>query len=314
MYMVSVVVFTYNQENLIRQTLDSIINQKTEYSFEVIIGEDHGTDGTRTICQEYADKYDFVRLLPSERNYGVVGNWVNCVKTATGKYLMNCGGDDYWHNPSKIQMQVDYMESHPQCVTLHTDIDVLHENTGRIDSCVKKKQYGSIPQGMIQQDILCGRGNFSAVTICHRLAVLKQYVPIEKFAELRFPCEDWSTMLVMAAHGEIHFLPVSTSTYRIGQESVSHERNYDSIRDHCKRDKIMVQYLYSLFPDFGPVDERYYDERVYFFLLRAAYDNNDYCSAKKFTLLCPVKDKYQKMAKSWITFQIARLYMKYWKK
>ena len=55
--MVTVVVCTYNQEQWIRKTLDSILSQETEYPFEVIIGEDHGTDGTRAICEEYASKY-----------------------------------------------------------------------------------------------------------------------------------------------------------------------------------------------------------------------------------------------------------------
>ena len=49
--MVTVCIVTYNQEKWIRQTLDSVLSQQTEYPFEVIIGEDHGTDGTRAICQ-----------------------------------------------------------------------------------------------------------------------------------------------------------------------------------------------------------------------------------------------------------------------
>ena len=56
--MVTVCIVTYNQEKWIKQTLDSVITQQTKYPFEVIIGEDHGTDGTRAVCQEYADKYD----------------------------------------------------------------------------------------------------------------------------------------------------------------------------------------------------------------------------------------------------------------
>ena len=53
----SVFVVTYNQEQYICQCLDSIVMQKTNFDFEIIIGEDCSTDSTATICDEYAEKY-----------------------------------------------------------------------------------------------------------------------------------------------------------------------------------------------------------------------------------------------------------------
>ena len=57
-YLVTVIVRAYNLEKTIRQALDSVLSQKTDYPYEVIIGEDYSVDGTHVICQEYADKYD----------------------------------------------------------------------------------------------------------------------------------------------------------------------------------------------------------------------------------------------------------------
>lgn len=67
----SVFVVTYNQEKYIRQCLDSILMQKTNFDYEVVIGEDHGTDGTRAICEEYAAKYPQVHLLSLTENLGM---------------------------------------------------------------------------------------------------------------------------------------------------------------------------------------------------------------------------------------------------
>ena len=67
----SVFVVTYNQEKYIHQCLDSILMQEVDFDYEVVIGEDHGTDGTRVICEEYAEKYPQVRLLPLMKNLGV---------------------------------------------------------------------------------------------------------------------------------------------------------------------------------------------------------------------------------------------------
>ena len=130
--MVSVHILTYNQESFIRQTLDSIVNQVTDYSFEVIIGEDCSSDNTHLICQEYVDRYPNVKFAPQDHNLGLVGNYLNCINHSKGKYIMGCAGDDFWHNPQKIQLQVDFMESHPDCILCHTDNDVLYEKSGKI--------------------------------------------------------------------------------------------------------------------------------------------------------------------------------------
>ena len=50
---ISVAVITYNQQNTIRQTLDSIIAQKGDFDLEIVIGEDCSTDATHAICEEY---------------------------------------------------------------------------------------------------------------------------------------------------------------------------------------------------------------------------------------------------------------------
>ena len=305
--MVTVVVCTYNQEKWIRQTLDSILAQQTEYPFELIIGEDHGTDGTRAICQEYADKYENVILLPSTENLGVTANWIRCVQAGTGKYIMGCAGDDYWHNPKKIQKQVDYMESHPECVVCHTDIDEYNDNTAHTIHNVKKAQGIEPPEGKIQKEILAGKEYISAVTMCIRREAFVKYVPSDEFARRRFPREDWPTLLVLAAYGEIRYLPISTATYRIGQESITRTSDYEKIIKRAHKDGEMTAYLYSLFPEWGRFAlEEYYENIGYHHALMAAYRNNDYYAAHKYAKMdkCPTKATY--MARMWLTFQLYR--------
>ena len=92
----SVFVVTYNQEKYIRQCLDSILMQEVYFDYEVVIGEDHGTDGTRAICEEYAEKYSQIRLLPLTKNMGISGNWRRVLLECKGEYIAMCEGDDYW--------------------------------------------------------------------------------------------------------------------------------------------------------------------------------------------------------------------------
>ena len=311
--LVSICVITYNQEQWIRQTLDSIIAQQTDYAFEVIIGEDHGTDGTRVICQEYADKYENVKLLPSDTNLGLVGNWINCIRNSQGKYIMNCAGDDWWHNPNKIQQQVNFMESHPDCVICHTDYDVYNQNTGKVEQSYYRSHKIEPAQGMVQREILGGSCRIAAVTQCFRSDVMKEHVPFDKYIEMSFPREDWPTQLIMSMYGKICYLPISTSTYRVGQDSVTNMHDYEKIRNRYKKDKQMAEYLYSLYPQWGDFSgaASYYDTQVYHSLLLASYENNDYKAACRFRKHDPTSTIAKKMSYTWLTFQLYRLRRRY---
>ena len=310
--MVDVIVLTYNQEQWIRQTLDSILSQKTNYPFEVIIGEDWGTDGTRAICEDYAARVDNVRLAPSDHNLGVVGNWINCIRHGKGKYIMTCAGDDYWHSSEKIQLQIDFMESHPECVICHTDYDELNVKTNIKHININKTgRKTPPPEGRIQQAILNGDAPIAAVTACIRRDAFEQHIPADKFIELQFPREDWPTQLILSAYGDIQYLPVSTATYRIGHESISNSLNYDTIRRRNKLDMVMLEYLYSLFPEWGQFHENdWFDHSVYNALLNAAYQNNDFPSAKEFARknLLFNRRLATLCARNLLTFKIYRLY------
>lgn len=305
--MVTVCIVTYNQEKWIRQTLDSVLAQHTEFPFEVIIGEDHGTDGTRAICQQYADKYENVRLLPLKENLGVTANWIQCIKAGTGKYIMSCAGDDWWHNPNKIQLQVDFMEAHPECVCCHTDDDEYYQNSGVLKKSVKQTNGIIPPEGKIQKVIMSGRNYISAVTMCIRRSAFEKYVPANEFANRRFPREDWPTLLVLAAHGDILYIPVSTATYRIGQESITRTSDYDKIIKRAQQDKEMTEYLYSLFPEWGPFqDGPYFDYIGFHNALHAAYRNNDYTSAHEFAKKDQTNCWAKHMAANIVTFKLFR--------
>ena len=304
---VTVVVCTYNQEKWIRQTLDSVLAQQTEYPFEVIIGEDHGTDGTRAICQEYADKYENVTLLPSKENLGITANAIQCIQAGRGKYIMGCAGDDWWHNPNKIQLQVDFMETHPECVLCHTDEDEYYENTGVLKKSVKQSNGIVPPEGRIQKNILSGGEHISAVTMCYRRSTFEKHVPANEFARRRFPREDWPILLVLAAYGDMLYIPVSTATYRVGQESITRTSNYEKVILRAQQDMEMTKYLYTLFPEWGPFqDEPYFAVVGYHNALHAAYRNNDYNAAHEFAKKAFPNKWATKMAKTRLTFHLFR--------
>lgn len=113
---VTVRTITFQHAPYIRECIEGVLMQKTNFAFEYIIGEDCSTDGTREIVFEYAKKYpDLIRVITSDSNVGAKANSHRCQINLRGKYIALCEGDDYWIDPYKLQKQVDILESKPHC-------------------------------------------------------------------------------------------------------------------------------------------------------------------------------------------------------
>ncbi len=135
--LVSVCVQTYQHAKYIEQCLDGILMQKTSFPFEVLLGEDESTDGTREICIEYAKKHpDKIRLILHRReNVIKIGgqptgrfNLLYNLKEARGKYIALCEGDDYWTDPYKLQKQVDFLEGNEEYIACAHDVEIKFED------------------------------------------------------------------------------------------------------------------------------------------------------------------------------------------
>lgn len=126
---VSVIVLTYFHEKYVRQALDSILTQRTNIRYEVLIGDDASEDMTQDIIREYAERYPDV-IVPTLRkeNLGATRNSWELLRQAKGKYIANLEGDDYWIDPDKLQKQFDFLENHPEYVGCCGKCLIVDEN------------------------------------------------------------------------------------------------------------------------------------------------------------------------------------------
>lgn len=109
---VSVVMIAYNLEKYLAKAIESVLDQKTSYKLELVIGEDCSKDKTREIALSYQKKYPYIiNVLLPEKNQGLTPNCIATHNACKGKYIALLDGDDYWTNEDKLQKQIDFLEN-----------------------------------------------------------------------------------------------------------------------------------------------------------------------------------------------------------
>jgi len=218
----SVHIITYNHRPYIAQAIEGALQQQTSFPFEIVIGEDCSTDGTRQIVFDYQRQYpQTIRVVTSEHNVGVRANAVRAYDACRGKYVAFCDGDDYWQNPHKLQLQVDFLETHPGYSLVHTDADWLVDATGEITPCWHQTHRHAIAQGDVYEHLLVDN-HIMTCTVC----VCKEYLdrcmndPAAVRGEDRV-VGDYPRWLLLSLASQIGYLDVSTATRRVLTRSAS---------------------------------------------------------------------------------------------
>ena len=132
--LVSICCATYNHGLYIRSALEGFVNQKTNFKYEILIHDDASTDDTTKIIKEYEKKYpELIKPIYQKENQYSKGIKVGNLnyQRAKGKYIAVCEGDDYWIDNTKLQQQVDYMESHPECTFCFHNANILDVQTNQ---------------------------------------------------------------------------------------------------------------------------------------------------------------------------------------
>ncbi|MBC6976855.1 glycosyltransferase [Streptococcus cristatus] len=123
---VSIICTNYNKGDWVREAIDSFLNQKTNFDFEIIIIDDASTDHSYEIIQEYQNKFpEKVRTFRNEVNLGITKTWKKICREAKGQYIARCDSDDFWVDPLKLQKQVDLLDASIDSLWSNTEFDMV---------------------------------------------------------------------------------------------------------------------------------------------------------------------------------------------
>lgn len=207
--LVSINCITYNHEEYIADAIEGFLMQKTDFDYEILIGEDCSTDRTRRIVQEYIDKYPGkIKLVTSEQNVGAGKNSKRIFELSQGKYIAECEGDDYWVDPYKLQKQVDYLEENPDCTLCFHAAKIIRapqKITGR-----KIKPY-NIDRISPIEDIISGGGGFCpTMSLVYPRKLLESPPVFFTTAHVG----DYPMQLFLASQGYAYYMDDCMSVYR----------------------------------------------------------------------------------------------------
>jgi glycosyltransferase involved in cell wall biosynthesis len=241
----TVLMLAYNHGPYIRESIESIINQKTSFPFELVIGEDCSKDDTRKIALEYEQSHpEIVRVIYSEKNVGGHENGRRIEAACRGDYVCYCEGDDYWHVPTKLQTQVDFLKANPGYVMVHSDCRWFFVETGRLEP-------NAVPQAANLNDadayleLLSCRRNIWTVTACIRRATLDAVLrECPECYDVHFPMGDTQRWLELARRGKVKCIHEALATRRALPESASRSKDRSRVlRFALSAKEILYHYL-----------------------------------------------------------------------
>ena len=250
---------TYNHQSFVRQALDSVLMQKVSFPYEIVIGDDCSTDGTREIVCEYQRNHPGkIRLLLAKRNLwkeisgGCGAVMVTAIlRSCLGNYVAMLEGDDYWGDPRKLQTQLNLLEANPKLSGCFTAALFLNQASGQENLFrphVLKESYDF-------EDFIQGPTAVTASVVYRR----------GLFDDLpswlgTLPASDLALNLLNLQHGPYGFIPEPMCVYRVHGGGVWSGKSQSQ---RLKGDEAMLRTIELHFPHYAPAIRRALQWRLF---------------------------------------------------
>lgn len=237
---VSVVCITYNQEQYIGKMLDSIVNQQTNFDYEILIHDDASTDMTQNIIKDYEKRFPKLikPILQNENQYskGINPNIKYNYPRVQGKYIAYCEGDDYWFDNHKLQKQYDALQSEASCSICVHDVQCVYQNG---ENAKRKFPPIRMNKGIIKSEQYIKLELKEAGWLFQTSSYFIRRDVIEKFVSEynnKYPVGDLPLVLFSLQFGNCYYLNDVMSCYRLNSGGYMTNLNERKKRiSHCKK-------------------------------------------------------------------------------
>lgn len=258
---VSVILLTFNHEKWISQSIESVLTQETEFDYELVIVEDCSTDKTRDIVVNFQRMYpERIRLSLSDKNGEYRTNFAKTYLAAPSQYVVRMDGDDYFTSPHKLQKQVEFLDSNPECALCFHNVEVFYEDSDRTPWLRNPHTQAKITT---LEDLL------SECFISGPSAMLRKGL-FTDFPDWYYtaPSGDWPLYILSAQHGNIGYIDEVMGAYRI------HSQGMWSKLNELQRLETLMKFYVSLSAYLGGEYEEVIKRTV---SIHCNYYTREYC-------------------------------------
>lgn len=231
---VSVAMIAYNVGKYIEEAVESLLDQEVNFRVELVIGEDCSTDNTREIALKYQSLYpSIIKVLLPEKNQGLTPNCIATINACSGEYVALLDSDDYWTNNHKLQIQVDFLDAHP-------------EYSGSGHQSVKTYDDKSAPDSLFGEQV--DKDYFLNDMITHRKFHTSSFVFRRKFwvksggIPPAISSNERGINPMVAIYGKIKYFKENMCIYRLSGFGLSSRVNYKDL----ETDLAMLPWLKEL--------------------------------------------------------------------
>lgn len=215
----SVLIITYNHATYIEQAVRSALEQRTDFDYEIVVGDDHSTDGAQEVLSRLRDQHaDKIRLILRDERVGAYRNFVDTYAQCRGDYIALLDGDDFWTDPEKLRKQIHFLEHNPSYSIVGHRVEFLYQ-----DAASKKKWFDMLGPSSPRQKT---SGSLADAILIPAYLPTRSMVfrrkGLEKFPDwyADVPLGDWSIMALLADYGRIHFMNEIMATQRIHGQGI----------------------------------------------------------------------------------------------
>lgn len=273
--MISVIIGTYNQAEIVGRAIESVLMQQCSEDVEILIADDASVDGTADVCRDYQSRFpDKIRLIVNKENKGLVDNYYDTLLECRGDLVADCAGDDCWCDPLKLQKELDVMRSHPEVKLVHTAWKYYNIDTGELKDSPQLPFTAPFTDGREMLEAIITQTTAPVVHLCTSLyrkeVFMREYnAHRELFRNKILACEDVQLIFAMALHGKIAFLPDVTLHYSYADGSVSCNKDDRKQFRFVHRVTELSHMLSTVYNIKGEATQDYFSLRVYELLMHS---------------------------------------------
>ena len=231
-YKVSVLIVNYNNAPTLKRSIESVLCQATSFRYEIIVVDDGSTDNSVDVLEQYENHPDI--LIAELEHSGMMKTYQFGFYICEGEYIAICDSDDYWCDVNKLQKQVEYMDSQPNCgicyTKTYTEIGEKRLLMGH------SSEY--LDSHLTFDDILKGTAEIHSPSMMIRKRYFDKYVDFEQFIKWKMFVWDLPIVLTLINYTYFHYIDYYSAVWSRLPES------FTQTRSRIKKLKLIFGYFW----------------------------------------------------------------------